>query len=126
MGRIATDPPIAQDDPGSTVMSAHTIIPILIEAICGAAGGLAVGHWVNSASLGRGINALAGAVGGLVLTWLVARTPGIERLVGGAGDAAAMLAPTIMIGVGVAGLLGGVIFILVLGFLRKLAGTWDL
>ncbi|WP_378950641.1 hypothetical protein [Mesorhizobium sp. ANAO-SY3R2] len=108
-------------------MSAQTIIPILIEAICGAAGGLAVGHWVNSASLGRGVNALAGAVGGLILTWLVARTPGIEWFVGGAGNAAAdMLAPTIMIGVGIAGLLGGVVFILALGFLRRLAGTWDL
>lgn len=108
-------------------MSAQTLIPILIEAICGAAGGLAVGHWVNSASLGLGVNVVAGAVGGLVLTWLVTRTPGFERLVGEAGDTvAAMLSPTIMIGVGVAGLLGGVAFVLVLGFLRKLAGTWDL
>lgn len=107
-------------------MSAQTIIPILIEAICGAAAGLAVGHWVNSASLGRAINALAGAVGGLILTWLVARTPGVERLVGGAAGAAGpLLSPTLIIGVGVAGLLGGVIFVLALGLLRRLAGTWD-
>ncbi|WP_269930983.1 hypothetical protein [Aminobacter sp. HY435] len=105
--------------------SLETIVPLVVEAVCGATGGLAFGHWVNSASLGRGINALAGAVGGLLLTWLVARTPWVDRLVGGAAASDAALTPSLVIGVGVAGLLGGALFTLALALLRKSAGTWD-
>lgn len=109
------------------MISFETIVPLVIEAVCGATGGLAFGHWVNSASMGRSINALAGAVGGLLLTWLVARTPWVDRFVGGgvSGEPVAVLEPSLVIGVGVAGLIGGAMFVLALGAFRRSAGTWD-
>lgn len=106
------------------MLSAATIVSLMIEAICGAVGGLAVGRWANNVSLGPLINALAGAIGGLILTWLVAHTPGIDRFVASTA-ALSQPEPVLMIGVGISGLLGGVLFTLALGFLRKLAGTWE-
>lgn len=108
------------------MISPEAVVPLVIEAVCGATGGLAFGHWINSASMGRGVNAVAGAVGGLLMTWLVARTPWVDRLVGGGVSGEALdLSPSLVIGVGVAGLLGGALFTLALGVLRKGAGTWD-
>lgn len=109
------------------MISFETVVPLAIEAICGATGGLAFGHWVNSVSMGRGINALAGAVGGLLLTWLVARTPWVDRLVSSSvsGEGATALEASLVIGVGISGLIGGALFVLALGLLRRSAGTWD-
>ncbi|GLS28397.1 hypothetical protein [Neomesorhizobium albiziae] len=73
---------------------------------------------------------MIGAIGGLALTWLAGRVPGIARFVGhveAAADATVTsvggLTPAAMIGVGIAGLLGGILLTAVIGFVRKTVGT---
>ncbi|NGO52152.1 hypothetical protein [Allomesorhizobium camelthorni] len=107
----------------------QTLVPIIIEVVCGAAGGIFLGRFVRSLSLGSSGDALAGAIGGLALTWLAARTPGIGRFVGRveqAADATAQsvggLTPAILVGVGIAGLLGGILLTAVAGFIRNKVG----
>jgi hypothetical protein len=104
----------------------ESIILLVVEFVCGAAGGLALGRWAGSRNLGRLIDGLAGGIGGLLLTWLAARIPGVGRYVGyveNAADAAMRgmggLTPAILVGVGVAGLLGGVLLTAFAGFLRS-------
>lgn len=103
-------------------------LTLLIEIICGAAGGLAVGRWIPYCSLGPAGNALAGAAGGLVFTWLAAGIPGVGRFVGYVETAADTtlqgvggLTPTILVGAGVAGLLGGLALTLLIGIVRNRA-----
>jgi hypothetical protein len=105
---------------------AATIIPILIEIICGAGGGMAIGRWARSLDLGAAGNAVTGAIGGLILTWLTARIPGIGRFVGHVeqvADSAARgmggLTPSVLVGVGIAGLLGGILLTAVVGLARR-------
>jgi hypothetical protein len=106
--------------------SAHSIVPIIIEIVCGAAGGIFLGRFVRPLSFGAYRDATAGAIGGLGLTWFAARTPGIGRFVGRveqAADATAQsvggLTPAILVGVGIAGLLGGILLTAVAGFVRN-------
>jgi hypothetical protein len=108
----------------------ETVVALIIEIVCGAAGGLALGRWVRGVSLGATTNAVTGAIGGLALTWLAARLPGVGRFVGhveNAADATARgvggLTPAILVGVGIAGLLGGTILTALAGFIRNRAGT---
>ncbi len=112
------------------MFDAATIIPIIVEMICGAAGGMAVAHSAGSLRLTNGGSALTGAIGGLVLTWLAGRIPGINRLVGHveqAVDAAVVgaggLSPAVIVGVGISGLLGGVLLTILVGLARKNAST---
>ena len=104
------------------MFTAAFLIPVLIEILAGAASGVLIGNLVPPLSLGAWKNALVGAIGGIVLTWLTARTPGLEKFVedeagviaGGAGG----LSPELLVGVGVAGLLGGALFVTIAGLLR--------
>jgi hypothetical protein len=112
------------------MLTVEALVPIIIEIVCGAAGGIFLGRCVKSLSLGASGEALAGAIGGLALTWLAARTPGIGRFVGRveqAADATAQsvggLTPAILIGVGIAGLLGGIVLTAVAGFIRSRVGS---
>ena len=92
----------------------ESVILIVVEFICGAAGGLAFDRWADGQSFGRGINGLIGGIGGLLLTWIAANIPGVGRYLGhfeNAADATMRgvggLTPAILVGVGVARLLGG-------------------
>ena len=102
------------------------VVPLIVEAVCGAVAGMAAGKWSRRAVFGLGGDALAGAAGGLALTWLAARIPGVGRFVGGVGsalDAATQstggLSVSLLVGVGVAGLLGGLIVVLLAGLVRR-------
>lgn len=106
--------------------SAETMVPIIVEIICGAAGGVFLGWLFRRFSLGTFLNVVVGAAGGLLLTWLAGRVPGLGRFVGRveqAADAAAQsmggLSPGILVGVGVAGLLGGLLLTLLAGLARN-------
>lgn len=101
---------------------------LLIEIICGTAGGLAVGRWLPHFGFGTRANALIGALGGLFFTWLAAGVPGVGRFVGymetatdttmhGVGG----LTPAILAGAGIAGLLGGLLLSFLVGFARNMA-----
>jgi hypothetical protein len=115
---------------GDVMLTAQTIMPIIIEIACGAAGGIFLGWFARRLSLGRSGDAFVGAIGGLALTWLATRTPGISHFVGHveqAADATAQsvggLTPAILVGVGIAGLLGGILLTAVAGLVRNWAGS---
>ncbi|MBE1711770.1 MULTISPECIES: hypothetical protein [Mesorhizobium] len=90
---------------------------LVVEFICGAASGIALGRWVPSFSLGRTANGLIGGIGGVLFVWPSARIPGVGPLV---GHHAGGLTPTMLIGAGIAGLLGGLVLILLAGFVGAL------
>jgi hypothetical protein len=100
---------------------------LLIEFLCGAAAGVALGRWVRGYSFGWVADGLIGGLGGLVFVWPAMRIPGIGRFIGhveNAADAAVRgvggLTPAILIGAGIVGLLGGLVLVLLAGFVRTL------
>lgn len=103
----------------------ETAIAIVVEMLCGAAGALAVRWWWLDLGLSRITTILVGMAGGFALTFVAARIPGIGHLVGHVEYAADSimremggLTPAVLIGVGVAGLLGGALLTAVLGLIR--------
>ncbi|BCG90060.1 hypothetical protein MesoLj113c_61700 [Mesorhizobium sp. 113-3-9] len=93
-------------------------ILLLFEAVCGAAGAMAVARLWRGIGFGWKSIAAIGALGGLILTLLATLFPGLARFVGYMGGAFDALSRgsggftlEILIGVGVAGLLGGIIAI---------------
>ena len=110
------------------MFTAGFLVPIVIEIVTGAASAVFIGNVVPPLSFGPWKNAAIGAIGGLALTWLTARVPGLEQFVEDveeAGAAAAegvgSLSPELLAGVGVAGLLGGALLVTVLGLVRNIA-----
>ena len=108
------------------MFAAEFLVPIIIEIVTGAASAVFIGNVVPPVSFGPWKNAAIGAIGGLALTWLTARVPGLEQFVEDveeAGAAAAegvgSLSPELLAGVGVAGLLGGALLVTVLGLVRN-------
>jgi hypothetical protein len=100
---------------------------LVIEFVCGAASGIALGRWVPSFSLGRMADGLVGGIGGLILVWPSTRIPGVGRFLGHVGTAADAtmrgvggLTPAILIGAGIVGLLGGIVLTMLAGFVRTL------
>ncbi|HWK64260.1 MAG TPA: hypothetical protein VNS34_04930 [Rhizobiaceae bacterium] len=92
-------------------------IASVIEFLCGAATGIALGRRVPSLSWGRLANGLIGGIGGLLFVWPSARIPGVGRFLGHPANA---LTPTVLIGAAIAGVIGGVILVALAGFLRAL------
>ena len=69
------------------MFTAEFLVPIIIEIVTGAASAVFVGNVVPPLSFGPWKNAAIGAIGGLVLTWVTARTPGLEQFVEDIEDA---------------------------------------
>ncbi|MGI6856038.1 hypothetical protein [Mesorhizobium sp. 1B3] len=92
-------------------------IVTVIEFLCGAAVGIALGRRVHSLSWGRLTDGLIGGIGGLLFVWPSARFPGVGRFIGHAANG---LTPTVLIGAAIAGLIGGVILVALAGFVRAL------
>jgi hypothetical protein len=108
------------------MFTSEFLVPIIIEIVTGAASAVFVGNVVPPLSFGPWKNAAIGAIGGLALTWLTARTPGLEQYVEyieqpgtTAVEGVGSLSPELLVGVGVAGLLGGALLVTVLGLLRN-------
>jgi hypothetical protein len=103
------------------------LILIIVEIATGAASAVFVANLVPPLSLGFWRNAAIGALGGIALTWLTARTPGLKRFVedieeaGTAAEGLNSLSPELLLGVGVAGLLGGALLITIVGLIRNRA-----
>ena len=102
-------------------------ILLVIEFVCGAASGIALGRWVPGFSLGRTADGLIGGLGGLIFIWPATRIPGVGRFIGQVGIAADAtmqgvggLTPAILIGAGIVGLLGGIVMTMLAGFVRTL------
>lgn len=103
----------------------ETAVLLLIEAICGAGGAFVTAWFWRMAALGWKSVAAAGVVGGLALTVLAGRIPALASFVGdveSAVDATARgvgnLTPGVLIGVGIAGLLGGILSVCIIGLIR--------
>jgi len=90
-------------------------ILLVVEFCCGAAAGIMLGRNVRSYSWGHWGDGFIGGIGGLIFTWPSMRLPGLARFV---GDPAGGLTPAMLIGAGVTGLLGGVVLVLLAGFVR--------
>lgn len=108
----------------------ETVIAVAVEMLCGALGALAVRWWWPGLRLARATAILAGMAGGFALTFVAARIPGIGYLVGHVENAADSvmrgtggLTPAVLIGVGVAGLLGGAILAPIVGVIGNAVGT---
>jgi hypothetical protein len=103
---------------------------LVIEFLCGAATGIALGRWVRSCSFGWMADGLIGGIGGVMLVWPATRIPGVGRFIGHVENAADAtmrgiggLTPAILIGAGIVGLLGGFVLIVLAGFVRTLIRT---
>ena len=96
-------------------------IPIVIEIVAGALSAAFVANVVPPLTFGLWKNFVIGAIGGVVLTWLTARTPALEHFVEETAAEAAIpgLPPELLVGVGVAGLIGGALFLTIAGLLRN-------
>ncbi len=98
-----------------------------VEAACGAAGGVAASRWTK-AGVSRAASMFAGAFGGVLLAWLTGFVPSLARFVGyveTAGDATLRatggLTPGMLVGAGIAGLLGGTLLAGVVGLVSQRA-----
>lgn len=101
------------------MFTAEFLIPVMLEIAAGAASAVVVGNLVPPLSWGGWKNASIGAAGGLVFTWLMARTPGVEQYVD--VEDAGGLSYELLVGVGVAGLIGGAALVTAAGLLRNRA-----
>jgi hypothetical protein len=108
---------------------ADTATAIAIELFCGAAGALAVRWRYPGFGLGAFVAIIVGMIGGYAFTILAAHVPGIGRFVGQVENAADStmretggLTSTILIGVGISGLLGGAILAFIVAVLRNYKG----
>ena len=99
------------------MIAAEFWIPIVIEIVAGALSATFIANIVPPLTFGFWKNAVIGAVGGVVVTWITAQTPGLEQYVEGAAGEA--LSPDLLVGVGVAGLLGGALFLTIAGLVRN-------
>jgi hypothetical protein len=104
------------------MLAAEFWIPIVIEIVTGAMSAAFIANLVQPLSFGFWRNVAIGAVGGVVLAWLTARTPGLEAYVEAMPGETA-LSPDLLVGVGVAGLIGGALFVAVAGLLRNRFGS---
>lgn len=98
-------------------MSGVATTLLVVEFVCGAASGIALGRRVPSFSLGRIADGIIGGIGGLLFVWPSARIPGVGPLIGHHAEG---LTPTMLIGAGIAGLLGGLVLIVLAGFVGAL------
>jgi hypothetical protein len=107
---------------------AAVAILLAVEFACGAGGGVALGRWRPGRSFGPVADGAIGGIGGLAMVWLAGRIPGLGRFVGYAASAADStmqgvggVTPAILVGVGIAGLMGGIVLLLLAGTVGTLA-----
>jgi hypothetical protein len=86
------------------------LVPIIVQLVGGGIGGNVIAQIVKSLNLGPVGNSIAGAIGGLILTWIAGRIPGLDGLVGavasGTGSAGGLDAGALA-GQGISGIVGG-------------------
>jgi hypothetical protein len=110
----------------------EAIVAIIVQLVGGGIGGNVLGQLVKRVNLGPTGNTIAGAIGGLVATWLAGYIPGLDGLVGAAastaaagGDAAAATATGggldmgALAGQGVVGIIGGGILTAIAGAIKN-------
>lgn len=102
-----------------SMSAAQFWVPIAIEVVAGALSAALLARLVPPLSLGRWMNVLVGAIGGIALTWITGRIPVLEQFVEPAVGEPSALSSELLVGVGVAGLIGGALFVAIGGLLRN-------
>ena len=98
------------------------IIPIIVQLIGGGVGGNVIAQIVKSLNLGPTGNTIAGAVGGLILTWVAGKVPGLDGLVGAVASStggAGGINPGALAGQGISGLIGGAVLTAIVGAIKN-------
>ena len=93
----------------------EAIVSIIIQLVAGAIGGNGIGAAAKNMSLGTTGNTIAGAIGGVVGTWLATLIPGLAELLSATGG----LEAGALVGQGVSGLVGGGILTAIAGAVKK-------
>ncbi|MGV3577161.1 MAG: hypothetical protein ACO1O4_18710 [Devosia sp.] len=96
----------------------EVLVPILAQLIGGGAGGNVVGQLAKNLSLGTTGNSIVGAIGGLVVTWLAGRIPGLDTLVGAAAGTGGLDLGALA-GQGATGLVGGGVLTAIVGIIKS-------
>jgi hypothetical protein len=109
----------------------ENIVPLIVQLVAGAVGGNVLAQFAKQYSMNPMWNSIAGAIGGLILTWICGRIPGLDGLVGAVATAAGTgtqavgaaastgasgLTAVALVGQAIAGLIGG-------GVLTAIAGA---
>lgn len=95
----------------------ETLIPLIIQLFAGGLGGTIVGKLVRDISMGAKGNAVAGACGGIVGTFIAGTLPWLDRLVGSV-EGVGRLDTGALLGQGITGLVSGGIVMVVVGLVR--------
>src|SRR6218665_615113 len=94
------------------------LVPILVQLLAGGAGGNVIGQLARNLSLGTTGNSIAGAIGGLLITWLAGQVPGLDSLVGAAAGTG-NLDLGALAGQGATGLIGGGVLTAIIGIIKS-------
>lgn len=103
----------------------ENIVPLIVQIIAGAVGGNVLAQFAKQYSMNPIWNSIAGAIGGLILTWICGRIPGLDGLVGAVGSAAAAstgasgLQAGALVGQAIAGLIGGGVLTAIAGAIKN-------
>jgi len=112
----------------------ENIVPLIVQIVAGAVGGNVLAQLVKQFSMNPTWNSIAGAIGGLVLTWICGRIPGLDGLVGAVAsaastgtDAAGAAASTgasglqagALVGQGIASIIGGGVLTAIAGAIKN-------
>jgi hypothetical protein len=98
------------------------IIPIIVQLIGGGVGGNVIAQIIKRLDLGPTGNTIAGAVGGLILTWIAGKVPGLDSLVGAVASStggAGGISPGALAGQGISGLIGGAVLTAIVGAIKN-------
>jgi hypothetical protein len=102
----------------------NALIPIIVQLIGGGVGGNVIAQLVKSLNLGPVGNTIAGAIGGLILTWVAGKVPGLDGLVGAVasstgGAAAGGVDVGALAGQGISGIVGGAVLTAIAGAIKN-------
>ena len=100
----------------------EVILSIVVQLIGGGIGGNVIAQIARSCDLGPAGNSLAGAVGGVILTWIAQTVPALEGLLGEiapADPSAAGIDSGALAGQGISGVVGGVILTAIVGAIKS-------
>ena len=104
------------------------ILPLIVQLIGGAIGGNVIAQIVKQLNLGPTGNTIAGVIGGVVLTWIAGKVPGLDGLVGAvssgaAGTAGAAASSGVdagaLAGQGIVGIIGGAVLTAIVGAIKN-------
>lgn len=96
----------------------ETLIPLLVQMVSGGFGGIVAGKLARNISMGPKGNAISGACGGVLVTFIAGTLPGLDRFVGSV-EGVGRLDTGALLGQGVIGLVSGGIVMVIIGLVHE-------